>query len=313
MIKLECNSCGYAELVRDKRQVHCPECQSTDIEFQSDPLAESRAVPEVDQDMGVPSFLKASPQSPSQPPSRSLSQIRLDDVEGGGNEQEETMEIREYVKIDKQIKPVLGVIGFILAIVGLVLLVSSLLSEGSDFRQILFLRNSNFFSFLFSGAILLSSGSICVYAGVKYNPGVYTKEEVKVFLKKVATGLFGLIFALEGLSLINSSLRWWGSTFLASLITGLIFLMIGLICVYVGIKYSPGKYTKEEIATFLGKVFIGIVGAVMFIGGIFLAFMGFLGGGGSSFLAIGVTLVIIGFIILAVVTKGEICDCCSGC
>ena len=59
-LKLECNSCGYAELVSDRRQAHCPECQSTDIEFQSDPLAESRAVPEEDQGVVVPSFLRAS-------------------------------------------------------------------------------------------------------------------------------------------------------------------------------------------------------------------------------------------------------------
>ena len=125
-LKFECNSCGYAELVSDRRQVHCPECHSTDIEFQSDPLAESRAVPEADQGEGVPSFLRAPPQRPSQPqPSKSPSHIRLDDESGG--KQGEAVGIREYVEIDKQIKPVLGIIGLILAIVGLVLLVSSLL------------------------------------------------------------------------------------------------------------------------------------------------------------------------------------------
>jgi len=99
---------------------------------------------------------------------------------------------------------------------------------------------------------------------------------------------------------------------LASLILGLIFLAIGLICVFIGIKYRPGKYTKEEIETFLGKVVVGIVGSVMCIGGAALAFFGLFGGGGGM-MGIGVTLAIIGFIILAVVTRGEICECCSGC
>ena len=40
-MKMECNSCGYAELVSDRRLKSCPECGATDIEFESDPLAES--------------------------------------------------------------------------------------------------------------------------------------------------------------------------------------------------------------------------------------------------------------------------------
>ena len=319
-LKFECNSCGYAELVSDRRQVHCPECQSTDIEFESDPLAESRAVPE-DQGVVVPSFFRASSQpsskapskAPSQRPSKPISDIgiRLDGSDG--YEQGEAAEIREYVKIDKQVKPVLGVGGLILTLVGLGLLVSSLLSGGLDFRLLLFLGVSNSWSFLISGAILLASGLICVYAGIKYNPGAYTKEEVKVFLKKVATGLFGLIFALVGLSLISLSLGSGGSNFLSSLILGFILLTIGLICVYVGIKYRPGKYTKEEMEAFLGKVVVGILGSVMCIGGAILAFFGLIGGGGGGLLGTGVTLAIIGFIILAVITKGGICECCSGC
>jgi len=139
---------------------------------------------------------------------------------------------------------------------------------------------------------------------------------VKVFLEKVAVGLFGLILSLVGLSLVSSSspLRSWDSNFLASsLILGLIFLAIGLICVFIGIKYRPGRYTKEEMEAFLGKVAVGILGSVMCIGGAVLAFLGLIGGGGGGMMGIGVTLVIIGFIILVVITKGGICECLAGC
>ena len=47
-LKMECNSCGYAELVSDRRIVHCPECDATDIEFESDPLAEGRIISEAE-------------------------------------------------------------------------------------------------------------------------------------------------------------------------------------------------------------------------------------------------------------------------
>jgi len=42
-IKLECNLYGYAELVDGKGQKFCPQCGGTDLEFISDPLAESRS------------------------------------------------------------------------------------------------------------------------------------------------------------------------------------------------------------------------------------------------------------------------------
>lgn len=47
-IKLECNSCGYAELVSDMSIRYCPECNSSDIGFETDPLAESRAIAKVE-------------------------------------------------------------------------------------------------------------------------------------------------------------------------------------------------------------------------------------------------------------------------
>lgn len=49
-IKLECNSCGYAELVSDRGVKYCPECGSSDIEYETDPLAESRQVKRLEPD-----------------------------------------------------------------------------------------------------------------------------------------------------------------------------------------------------------------------------------------------------------------------
>jgi len=98
-MKMECNSCGYAELVSDRRLKSCPECGATDIEFESDPLAESGAVAEAehnaDPEVGLRAPSRPVPKSP-----RSGSGI------GAG------------MSSGTQIRIIFGLIGFILLMSG---------------------------------------------------------------------------------------------------------------------------------------------------------------------------------------------------
>lgn len=105
---MECKSCGYADLVSDTRLVDCPECGSADINFESDPFAESSVVAKTEP-YADPEVVPKSPSPPiTRAPSRPVPRLRSRSGSGIGT----------GMSSSTQIRIVFGLIGFILLMSG---------------------------------------------------------------------------------------------------------------------------------------------------------------------------------------------------
>ena len=149
---MEGNSCGYAELVSDRRQKHCPECGSTDITFESDPMADGRAIDATEaavraaESIAVPKAApKTDPIAPS-PPVRRIQPIQYDQPDQPTKSSQSVPEAPDKLAenfrdsrvprsrsgsrlsnmdSEMQLKIVVGLIGFILMMSGIGVLFSS--------------------------------------------------------------------------------------------------------------------------------------------------------------------------------------------
>jgi predicted ATP-dependent serine protease len=106
-LKLECNSCGYAELVRDRLKSKCPECGSSDVFFETKTEAsrqmDSKVVPNVNPKVHSKSVPRTVPKTPSRT----------------GSGTWESMEKTTQARI------IIGLMGFIFVLVGVVVIGSS--------------------------------------------------------------------------------------------------------------------------------------------------------------------------------------------
>ena len=128
-IKLECNSCGYAELVSDQTVHYCPQCGSSDLEFITDPLAESETTPKTDLELikepEDKSEIDVEPElTPKKPTRRVYTWTQPKPSEKG------TAAARRETA---QTRLLFGVIGLIMMIGGLVLLFYGVVRGGSSF------------------------------------------------------------------------------------------------------------------------------------------------------------------------------------